>query len=429
MKLRSTKHPVSAINTGKGHSKNQPGSITVTSQHFEPWNPNLGLTSVEKSFLDNDQDICDKLVDAGMKLLTRDFPQFEYHSSVLDHNHLAFSNDPTIHIHHTGNHHFVTSSSTTGQVIIYDSLNLTPTEELFLQLSCLYSPHKEIVPTIYQANISSTQFGSHDCGLFALAYAVEIAKGNDPSWYTFDQTEMRPHFFACFESGKLESFPKICNNIEPTHFKEITKNISEFHKWSKPKKTVKPVRININNEATTTTSNRYASLDHHENKSSKTKNAKQPKLSSTDTSVPKNGHHYKTKYNPASLDTLIVNLSDRVLSPAEKSVLELGLSFSPSNKNYDRIPFATDFYQFVRRLKLCDYFANLGSHYEHSDGYKDEPLDNGVWVEKNPDWYPEKVKKNGSKGLQTFIENTTHDLKAHLSHKDQSYWNNMSLGQ
>ena len=42
---------------------------------------------------------------------------------------------------------------------------------------------------------------------------------------------------------------------------------------------------------------------------------------------------------------------------------------------------------------------------------------------------PEKVKKNRSKGLQTFIENTTHDLKAHLSHKDQSYWNNMSSAQ
>ena len=119
LKLGSTKHPVLAINTGIGHSKNQPGSITVTSQHVEPWISNLGLTSVEKSFLDNDQDICDKLVDAGMKLLTRDFPQFEFHSSVLDHNHLAFSPHPTIHIHHTGNHHFVTSSSTTGQVMIY----------------------------------------------------------------------------------------------------------------------------------------------------------------------------------------------------------------------------------------------------------------------------------------------------------------------
>ena len=125
----------------------------------------------------------------------------------------------------------------------------------------------------------------------------------------------------------------------------------------------------------------------------------------------------------------MVNHFERVLSPAEKSVHELGLSFSPSNKNYDRILFAADFYQFVRHLKLCDYFANLDSDYEHSDGYKDEPLDNGVWVEKNPDWYPEKVKKNRSKGLQTFIENTTYDLTAHLSNKDRSYWNNMSSAQ
>ena len=88
-----------------------------------------------------------------------------------------------------------------------------------------------------------------------------------------------------------------------------------------------------------------------------------------------------------------MNLSDWVLSRAEKSVLELGLSFSPANKSYDRILFATDFYEFVRRLKLCDYFANFDTDYEQSVGYKDEPLDNGVWVEKNPDWYPKKVKK------------------------------------
>ena len=220
-----------------------------------------------------------------------------------------------------------------------------------------------------------------------------------------------------------------CTNSIKLEMWEITKNISDFNKWSKPKKTVKPSRININNEATTTTSNRYASLGRHANKSSKAKYAKQQKLSSTNTSVPRNGHHYQKKHTPASSDTLIVNLSDRVLSPAEKSVLELGVSFSPLNKNYDRILFATDFYEFVRRLKLCDYFANLDSDYEQSDGYKDELPDNGVWVEKNPDWYPEKVTKNRSKGLQTFIENTRHDVKAHLSHKDQRYWNNLSFAQ
>ena len=162
----------------------------------------------------------------------------------------------------------------------------------------------------------------------------------------------------------------------------------------KTKETVKPSRINITNEATTTTSNRYTSLDPQENNSSKTKNVKQPKLSSTDTSVAKNGHHYKKKYNSASSDTLIVDLSDRVLSAAEKSVLELGLSVSPSNKNYDRVLFVTDFYEFIGRLKLCDNSANFDSDCEQSDGYKDEALDNGVCVEKNPNWYPKKVKKN-----------------------------------
>ena len=52
------------------------------------------------------------------------------------------------------------------------------------------------------------QLGSSDCGLFATAFAIDLAEGNDPRSLYFSQTEMRNHLFHCFKKGGLECFPQ-----------------------------------------------------------------------------------------------------------------------------------------------------------------------------------------------------------------------------
>ena len=51
------------------------------------------------------------------------------------------------------------------------------------------------------------QNGTSDCGLFALAFASVIAKGDDPSKYTFDQSAMRRHILSCIINKKFTDFP------------------------------------------------------------------------------------------------------------------------------------------------------------------------------------------------------------------------------
>ena len=49
------------------------------------------------------------------------------------------------------------------------------------------------------------QSGVKDCGLFALAYAIEICQGDDPCMASFKQGAMRSHLYKCLLKGVLET--------------------------------------------------------------------------------------------------------------------------------------------------------------------------------------------------------------------------------
>ena len=56
------------------------------------------------------------------------------------------------------------------------------------------------VPTVQQ------EFGSCDCGLFAIAFTLHLAMGNDPQHILFEQSQMRSHLLKCFQKKKVEPF-------------------------------------------------------------------------------------------------------------------------------------------------------------------------------------------------------------------------------
>ena len=53
------------------------------------------------------------------------------------------------------------------------------------------------------------QQGYNDCGLFALAYCIDLANSEDPLDISYDQSLMRHHLQACFEKQELISFPRL----------------------------------------------------------------------------------------------------------------------------------------------------------------------------------------------------------------------------
>ena len=111
-------------------------------------------------------------------------------------------------LYSNGRGHFVTTASIRGRVKIFDRLNLSPSPELMKQICTLYSPDPKITSTTLKTEIRSTQSGYTDCGLFAIAYAVEIVNGYDPASVIFDQSKMRNHLYNCLTSKTLTRFPK-----------------------------------------------------------------------------------------------------------------------------------------------------------------------------------------------------------------------------
>ena len=109
-------------------------------------------------------------------------------STTLPASMLTFRPVQTIHIHHNGKGHFVTSSSLKNKVKIYDSLNTKPATELLEQITAIYSCDPTI-PEILQVTLPACQSGSVYCLLFAIAYATDLAIGNNPEEITYNQCE------------------------------------------------------------------------------------------------------------------------------------------------------------------------------------------------------------------------------------------------
>ena len=75
------------------------------------------------------------------------------------------------------------------------------------------------------------QNGYRDCGLFAIAFANEICRGQNPSKAVFIQTQMRGHFFRCLTTGNMMPFPQFPQKERATLPQQITlrPNLNTIH--------------------------------------------------------------------------------------------------------------------------------------------------------------------------------------------------------
>lgn len=78
-----------------------------------------------------------------------------------------------------------------------------------LQISKIYKvSHKKSTIDVHKLSVQQ-QKGVHDCGLFSVAYAMEICLGRNPQCAHFDQSKMRNHLFECLCEGTMTAFPKL----------------------------------------------------------------------------------------------------------------------------------------------------------------------------------------------------------------------------
>ena len=328
-------------------------------QGRKDWLPDLGLSTTERSYIENGEDLCDAVINAASRLITKNNPLLDIQSVTFNEDHLIFNPLETVHVHHNGQHHFLVSSSIGGTIRIFDSLNQPMSDSLHNQIRVLYSPDRSITPEIQQVVMPVKQAGTTDCGLFAIAYATELSLGNDPSEFIFDQSSMRQHLLKCLEARNILPFQKLNKSTKGKAI-EVTKELPRSEKWTKPAKVGKLAtspRVVI-----TPVSNKFSALDieveHNTEKSSKTKSKKErskhsPREEKNEKSSNKSTTHSRKKPQTTSS---VINFSQRFLTKEELEVLDLGLTFCPSAKSYSKEQLSEDFCAFFRRLKLTEFF-------------------------------------------------------------------------
>lgn len=176
------------------------------------WVQDLGLFDSDKYvLLSRTQWLNDNIINCSQKLISSECSYKEFQNTQLGKK-LSFKKiewtDQFIQILHTGNHWPTVSNVNCieGSVNVYDSKYKHISKDTLRQI-CSFLRSKYDVVKFHLVNIQ-TQPNDCDCGVFAIAVAMELAVNSDPSKFRYNVSQMRNHLLDCFEARKISIFPK-----------------------------------------------------------------------------------------------------------------------------------------------------------------------------------------------------------------------------
>ena len=160
-----------------------------------------GLSKAAIDIVKNKQWLEDEHMEITNQLLRKQFPNLAGLQPPEYGQDLSFPivQDSFVQILHVQGNHWVTVAGTSSNMvhIIY---NFTTTETKMQVASIIGSTEPQIAFKVHKIQF---QKGSADCGLFAIAYATDVAFGNDPASFQYEQGALRAHFFDCIRNNKL----------------------------------------------------------------------------------------------------------------------------------------------------------------------------------------------------------------------------------
>ena len=185
-------------------------AITNTCAADDIWityNRNI-LKHSDKKIIEDGSQLTDKHIWLTQTLIKGQFPKIGGLQSTLlqERYHNLPSNSIQV-VHCLKRHHWIVASnmlSASDHVHIYDSLHTTTDQESIELVTNMFGTEDSSFIHIPEMQ---TQIGGTDCGLFAIAYMISLAYGDDPSVTSYDQIKMRYHLTECFTKGKLIPFP------------------------------------------------------------------------------------------------------------------------------------------------------------------------------------------------------------------------------
>ena len=172
---------------------------------------------VKQQLVKNDAMLKDDTINLAQSIL---YKQFEIRG--LEHTGLnpdvfsVHSSEAFIQILHSPPLHWITVSSSgdNATVEIYDSLTTHDGKLPERVIHTIAHMIKVPSPSLRLKWMPVQQQRNHyDCGLFAIAFAVDIAFGDSPCSSSYDASELRKHLLKCLQNKSMLQFPKITRRV------------------------------------------------------------------------------------------------------------------------------------------------------------------------------------------------------------------------
>ena len=212
-------------------------SIIGRSTRASYWVESLSLKEVDKNVLDSDVAwLNDKHIMAAQTLIRTQFSEINGLQNPLLAQQKAFDicRKNMIQILHCGNYkHWLTITTVNAPdntVYVYNSIDEKLQQSVIQQICSIVFCQAKSLKIISKP--CQLQKGINDCGVFAIATALSIASGMDPSKLNYNQELMRNHLKSCFENKYLKMFPCLKDVVNKT-VKKI-ENINLICEWRQP---------------------------------------------------------------------------------------------------------------------------------------------------------------------------------------------------
>ncbi|XP_019861172.1 PREDICTED: uncharacterized protein LOC109589556 [Amphimedon queenslandica] len=191
------------------------------------WQKSLNLKFSDLNCIVQGFMLQDTIINAAQSILKKQFPFKGGFQSTLNgqRQRKLFDTLPfdshSIQILHTGNYHWICVEIAQKEVKVMDSLgeSLDLNDHTLIQIASLVK--SEMTSIIIQQVSTQQQLGVRDCGLFAIAYSLEICLGSRTLHQRFDQNRMRHHLIECLENHHFTPFPKTTAHVSFSHKKTI----------------------------------------------------------------------------------------------------------------------------------------------------------------------------------------------------------------
>ena len=162
----------------------------------------------------------DKVIHKAQQLIKKKFPNIDGFQDPVLYDHFVPVKGKFVQVLNVNKNHWVcVAGDGNNEIHIYDSLLIKIDIKSMHVIAKMLKCEGEVfltktVPVQKQSN-------SSDCGLFALAFAFDLASNLDPSIISYNEEILRKHLLACIENEEITEFPKTNEWLARTKDKTI----------------------------------------------------------------------------------------------------------------------------------------------------------------------------------------------------------------